>query len=378
MGLGKRVGRIIARPPLVEAPTAARMRLARGSGNSALSDLVAALRSSPALLPLQVSGTVDGVDLIRLTQAGYRAASFLDSRLLGADVALQPLGWPELERAAEPLSARSHFIFHTGHVGSTLLSRLLGEHPQLFSVREPALLREAAAGPLRDRIGPLLRLFSRTWRPEQTALIKATSFVSQIAPDLLAEANGGQAILLTTTPPVYLRAILAGDASRREAVWLAASRLARLSERLGYVADVEGEGERIAMSWLCEVCALHAVYTAAPERCLWLDFDRLLAEPQAALVLALRRLRVDSGLIDLPGLLAGPMMRRYAKAPEHAYDAELRRQVLEQAGRETAAEVRRGMDWLQRQVVRTPALAGVLQAAANASRASLAAAAAAL
>ena len=41
-------------------------------------------------------------------------------------------------------------------------------------------------------------------------------------------------------------------------------------------------------------------------------------------------------------------MRRYAKAPEHGYDAALRRTVLDQARREHAAEIRKGLAWLER------------------------------
>ena len=72
------------------------------------------------------------------------------------------------------------------------------------------------------------------------------------------------------------------------------------------------------------------------------------------------------------------MMRRYSKAPEHAYDADLRRQVLEQAGRQEAREVGRGMDWLQRMHLAHPDVAPALRRTADASRASLAAAAAAV
>jgi hypothetical protein len=39
-------------------------------------------------------------------------------------------------------------------------------------------------------------------------------------------------------------------------------------------------------------------------------------------------------------------MHRYSKAPEHAYDAALRREVLASAERDHPAEIRRGMTWL--------------------------------
>ncbi len=45
-------------------------------------------------------------------------------------------------------------------------------------------------------------------------------------------------------------------------------------------------------------------------------------------------------------------MRRYSKAPEHAYDAALRREVLNQARALNAAEIRRGLAWLDRAAAR--------------------------
>ena len=39
-------------------------------------------------------------------------------------------------------------------------------------------------------------------------------------------------------------------------------------------------------------------------------------------------------------------MRQYSKAPEHAYDAALRNEVLQAAEYEHGAEIRRGMAWL--------------------------------
>jgi hypothetical protein len=40
-------------------------------------------------------------------------------------------------------------------------------------------------------------------------------------------------------------------------------------------------------------------------------------------------------------------MRRYSKAPEHAYDAALRRAVLDEARALHGEEIRRGLSWLE-------------------------------
>ena len=64
---------------------------------------------------------------------------------------------------------------------------------------------------------------------------------------------------------------------------------------------------------------------------------------------------------ELEPLVSGPLMRRYSKAPEHFYDAALRRELLLAASHEHATEVRRGMLWLERLAARYPLVASVLQ-----------------
>ncbi len=338
-----------------------------------MSEFVETLRLTPALFPIEGVGNGRSVRLVRLDEAAYRRASFLDGRLITPEVESLWIDWPTLEAAAQVQSIRAHFIFHVGHVGSTLLSRLMGEHRGLFSLREPALLRDVASGALTGRLHALLALFSRTWRPEQTALIKATSFVSEIAPELLAQTPGSRAILLTATPPAYLRSILGGDASCQEAQALAPLRQRRLERRLGSAVQAASLGEQIAMNWLCEATALAALADLHPERVLWLDFDRLLADPVTLLSKAFRHLDADASALDLRGLVEGPIMRQYAKGPEHAYDAALRQSVQAEAERTFGGEVRSGMTWLQRTAEAHPQLRGPLQRAATAARPPLAA-----
>src|SRR5438046_4135658 len=99
-----------------------------------------ALTASPLLYPIALDPRADAVRLVRLTAADYAAASFLDARMLPADAPHAWVPWAGVRRAAAGLAPRCHFIFHISHVGSTLLSRLLGQHPALFSLREPVIL----------------------------------------------------------------------------------------------------------------------------------------------------------------------------------------------------------------------------------------------
>lgn len=308
----------------------------------------AELRDSPAWYPLELLPG-ESVRLLRLDAAAYRSASFLDQRLLRAAPPEARVASAQLEAAGAGLEPCSHYLFHTGHVGSTLLSRLIGAREEFFSLREPALLRAAAGAAASLPLSVTLGLLGRTWKRGQTAVVKATSYVSEIAGAILTASAESAAVLVFAEPLAYLRGILAGDNSRAEARALAAARLARLTRRLGpgaWHSDPRSEGEQVAMSWLCEMLALEAAARERPGRVLWVDFDAFLREPAEGLARILRTLGAEPGTREIEALLAGPIMRQYSKAPEHAYDAALRREVLEAADWEHRAEIARGMQWL--------------------------------
>ena len=320
---------------------------------------VAQLRDSPGWFPLEVLEP-GAVRLVKLDEAGYRAASFLDQRLLQGPHEAMTLEPAVLTAAAAGLPVSSLYLFHIGHVGSTLLSRLIGEHPTFLALREPALLRTLAGRPAPGdgsgapapalSLDTVLRLLARTFRPGQRAVIKATSFVSEIAEEILALSGEPAAVFVFAGPLAYLRGILGGPNSRVETHALAAARLHRLVQRLGATAwhfDPRTEGEQVAMSWLCEMLTLHQAALPRRGRVLWVDFDTFLGEPLRGLEQIFHALGTGARPGELQALLDGPIMRRYAKAPEYAYDAGLRRDVLAAAEQEHAEEIRRAMQWLQ-------------------------------
>jgi len=127
-------------------------------------------------------------------------------------------------------------------------------------------------------------------------------------------------------------------------------------------AAPRSEGEWIAMSWLCETSTLAALAHQHPAQVHWVDFDEFLATPAAALAAIWRAFGAPCTASDTEMLLAGPIMRRYSKAPEHAYDAALRREVLMAADRDYGTEIKRGMRWLEEAAARDPAVAVMLKA----------------
>jgi hypothetical protein len=333
------------------------------------------LTQSPAWFPLEALGR-DAVRLVHLDEGAYRDASFLDQRLLSSSLTRTTLELALVEAAAAGLVPRLHYVFHTGHVGSTLISRLIGAHANFFSLREPALLRAAAerspsgtvapgAPPVTPPLRVTLSLLARTWRASQRAVVKVTSVASELADEILTHSEHPAAVFMFVEPLAYLRGILAGPNSRAESKVLAAARLKRLVRRLAaaeWHADPKSEGEQVAMSWLCEMLTLHQAALLHPAKVLWVNFDAFLAAPQPSLQAIFHALGAQAAQQEIAALVSGPIMRQYSKAPEHAYDAQLRREVLQSADWDHAAEIRRGLAWLEGVARQYPLAAAVLRA----------------
>lgn len=334
--------------------------------NAAEVRAAAELCASPAWYPLKLAA--DRVSFIRLEEADYAAASFLDERLLQGRPPARAFSPAATIAAAGHLRPRAHYLFHVGHVGSTLISRLIGARPGLFSLREPVLLRArsrgTAAGETQLPLRALLGLLARTWRVDQRAVIKLTSVVNEIAGEILAVSEAPRALLVFTRPLPYLRGIFGGPNSRIESRALAAERLQRLVRRhpAAQSASPRSEGEWIAMSWLCEMSALVAIARAFPLQVHWVDFDEFLAAPAPGLAAMLAALGSPAAPADLEPLLAGHIMRRYSKAPEHAYDAALRREVQRGADQDYGSEIRQGASWLDSLARRDAAIGAILEA----------------
>jgi hypothetical protein len=304
-----------------------------------------AITSSPNLFPLERTPAGDAIAFVAIDEPAYLAASFLDRRLLAPTSRTGVVPRQLLRPWVAGLPASCDFIFHVSHCGSTLLSRLLGSHPGVFAVREPGILRQAAADAADDGLlDDTLPLLARTFRSDQRAMIKATSVVNRIALPLMQRAGDARGLLMTLPADTFLAAVL--DGSPGDIAAHAADRLARL-ERLGMPPRPDlatlGAGQAAAMSWLCENLSLAAVARGCPGRTAWLDFDHFLAAPAAGLDAALAAFDLRG---DANEMLRGDLMQRYAKRPDVAYDAAFRGRLLADARGRFAAEIEAGLAWL--------------------------------
>jgi hypothetical protein len=300
------------------------------------------------------------VRLVELDRAGYRDASFLDDRVFQKRRTAHLVPWAVVAEAAVRTGRQdARWIFHIGHVGSTLLARLLGELRGVLSIREPRFLRDLAsieAAARQDYASAARALFSRTFGGNEVPLVKATSFVSEIAGELVPE--GGKALFMFATPAIYFGSILAGENSVKELHAFAPVRARRLAARVTAI-DVPGnDAELAAIAWACEMTSLEAAAESLAGRAIgWVDFDRMLRDLPETLGSVIELLDLGATTAELSSLARSPLVGRYSKALEFEYSPALRRDLIVESKARHGAQITGALAMLQRAAEKSPLLA---------------------
>jgi hypothetical protein len=349
--------------------------------NDTARDLEALLPASPDAHPHNLDLAGGRVLVLRLDERAYRAASFLDDRILSPSTQGAWLSGAAVTAASRRIrEARPlHFIFHTGHVGSTLLSRLLDETGVTLPLREPMLLRAIAEA--RDSLGRpdsllgreqyavlvemALRLWSRGYPGTRAVVLKATSSAGRLATELLAASPGSRAVYLGLAPEPYLATLLGGANSATDLRGHGPGRMRRLLA--GRALDIEplhalSPGELAALGWLAESLSRRDALAAHGGRVLALDFDAFLADVpgQLARVAGHYGLALDEAALGAAA--ASPVLGQYSKAPQLPFPPGQRVASLAASRRDNGAEIARGLDWLERLGRSDGTIAELLQA----------------
>ncbi len=297
----------------------------------------------------------DSVLLVRLGDADLRDHSFLDQRILRQGMNHEWLGWSQFEAAAEALPEKvPSYIFHIGHCGSTLLSRLVSATTGTQGLREPLPMRTIAfdqadgraaflAG---DTLRARLKLFERVWaRGLSKTVVKATSICTNLM-DLVDPA--APMAFIYQQPETHLAVVLAGENALQDLRGFAQNRYRRLGE-----CDIDVPplakltvGELAALSWLTEAVSANRVLIHRSVA--KLDFDRFLQQPDDGLAEVCRQLDLETETEGCRTALIESTMQTYSKAPEHAYGPELRNEIIADSRVRNGSEIARGMRWINR------------------------------
>ena len=336
--------------------------------------------ASPDAYPQKLDLVRASILGIHFSEADYRAASFLDDRILGPST---QGAWLAIERvvAAAQLVHEPrplHFILHTGHVGSTLVSRLLDTSGAVLSLREPLPLRTLAEAS--DSLGldesllserqfeQLLDTFARLWcrgyATTRCVVVKATSATARLAPWLMRRHPSSRACYLTVRAEPYLATLLAGANSAADLRGHGAERMRRLRRSVGAPMPplhALSPGELTALSWLAESITRRAVMTQFNDRLLPLDFDEILEDVPSAMARVAAHFDLPSDAGWVTKAASAPELTRYSKSPVHAYSPALRAQILQQARTEHRTEIAKGLRWLEQLAEKESLVADVLR-----------------
>lgn len=314
--------------------------------------LLASLGRDPAVIPHQFDIIGDRVLLANIPLAAQSQAAFLDQRVLTPQTQGAWIAWLQFAAAAKSTPpGRLAYILHAGHCGSTLVSKLLAEITGVRALREPLPLRPlaedladglAGAGLLdQSELDQRLDSFERVWACAGGAVVKATSMCCGLADRLRRDAP---VAFIYVKPQIYLALLLGGANTQFDLRNFAKMRIRRLlakTEAVGQLSALS-PGELAAMSWLAETTAI----TAAKRPVFEIDFDDFLRRPAERLAVLCDHFGWPAAPGAIERALSGPLMRQYAKAPEHPYDASSRAAIIAEDSVRWRAEIDRGMGWL--------------------------------
>jgi hypothetical protein len=303
--------------------------------------------SESAAYPLYaIDPAQDRAWVLHFTRDDYRRAAFLDQRALKhRDISGWTVTGRELNEALRQgaTSKPLHWLFHIGHCGSTLVSRLLDLIPGTLGHREPLPLLALAQGrdhPAADRwLAAVKRLLARGFNDTQAVIVKPTSIVTTLAGDLLP--GSGHACLLWVDLQTWLATMIRSESLVSSTLALEQLRLADML----FSVPAESIGSRLARSWLSEQLRWQRISAGASSRCMDLDFAAVLADPARATGDLARHfgLRVPgewNSLIATSGLL-----NEYAKDASQPFDSSARQRELEAASLQYSAVIDEGLRW---------------------------------
>lgn len=311
-----------------------------------------------------------GSQWLHLSEAQFRAASFLDQRLLavGENQARVPytMSLAQLQSLPHaPGQPKAHFIFHIGHCGSTLISRALAASTEVLPIREPLSLRQlaaslpSAANPEWEQMLDLaLSAHSRSFRPGQVSMIKATSTCNNLILPLMGRAPPSRSLLLFLPLESYLAGMLGkqspaldlrGHAAGRLEDW---RRITGVSLQIAEISEFS-EVQLAVISWLSCMALLLKALQAHPARCLMLDFETFLADPEKVLIKLISFFSLAESQTQIlqawPDIAVG-----YSKKPDEPYSAFNRNRTLARGRTQRAADIHAGMTWAEQLLQQFP------------------------
>lgn len=336
-----------------------------------------AIANDAGAFPYQLDLVQRRVLFLRLTEQTIQAASFLDERLgtQGRDGFWLPAeSLVDVAQAVSPALPPA-WIFHIGHCGSTLLSRMIESLCNSLALREPLVLRVLAATRCEiespssrvsikewnDLLLVLAKLLGRPFSPEQRILIKATSSCGNLTDPLLSLPGKARAVLLHVPLESYLATMLKGSGGGLDALHGAPARIQYLhwlldDDRLRLHAL--DHAEILAMGWVAEMARFDEIESRfiTSGQIMRSNFEDILESPQQHMADIIRHLGFARNQGHDAPMLDGRVMSAYSKSPEHSYSPADRDHDLNLSRKKFAAKIAQGLRWAEQFIRRHASL----------------------
>lgn len=328
------------------------------------------IASDPAWFVENYDAQRNTLSFVRVDRDLLVQQPFLDSRWNRVELERCELSLDALASWMGTLASppKLHFIWHTSFCCSTLIAEALNARGRNMSLREPQVLSSVADAkrgaarakrPVPQRLHELVfRLLGRSAIGGESVVVKPSN-AANILIDDAARHCGGKVLFLYSDLESFLISIEKGGVGLRK--------YAR--QLFGTIAGDSGEPLRwpareifqmsdleiAALAWHMQIeQILRSLRAFGPGRVASLDCDAFLDEPEATLTALDGFFELGLGEDHIACTAAGPLLRRHAKEPTQAFNAEQRRADNDAVRRRLGSSLERVVAWSYRAFPNTP------------------------
>lgn len=322
-----------------------------------------------AWLPHHYDPRRDSLTFAYLPRDAQRAITFLDPRFIersaesgSVQIAQLPAG--AIRDNAGPLQ----FIFHTGFCCSTLLTRALDIPGISMGLKEPAVLASFADywSNSRRNVGAFealsatVDLLSRPLTPGETQVVKPSTIVNHIMPQLLHARQDAKAILLYSSLDSFLRAIARRGVEGR----IFARQMFRQFAPVNPLDSGHSDDDAIlfsdlqvaAQAWLMQISFMDQITKRfGVDRIRVLDAGTLLADPARTLKQVGAFFDMNLTLERAQQVASSGIFREHAKELGRPFDAAAQKAQYDEAGATHREELLMAKDWARALAIRSNA-----------------------
>lgn len=311
----------------------------------------------------------DSLTFAYLPRDAQRALTFLDPRFVdrsaeSGSIQVTQLPARDIQERAGPL----HFIFHTGFCCSTLLTRALDIPGVSMGLKEPAVLASFAHywSNTRRNVGAFealsatLDLLSRPLAPAETQIVKPSTIVNHIIPQLLHARQDAKAILLYSNLDTFLRAIARRSVDGRIFARQMFRQFAPINPiDSGYDDDdaiLQSDLQVAAQAWLMQISYMEQITKRfGIDRIRVLNAETFLGDPARTLtqIGAFFDMNLTTELAQKAA--ASGIFREHAKELGRPFDAAAQRAQYDEAGAMHGEEIMMAKDWARALAIRCDA-----------------------